>query len=547
MDADSYPRHLVLHLDDDARGEAALRMAPLPLVAFDREGRVTLWNDAAEALFGWSAREVVGRVPPAGGASTLYPPDDAEAALDAFLARACARLPDARRQPPAGPAPAWGVDGVLPTRAGGEVEVVAWVAPLRDASGQEIGTVAQFADVGERKRAERERAVVREHLHRVQKIEAVGRLSGGVAHDFNNLLMAIKGNAELAALELPEESPAREDLAEIRRAAARAAELTRQLLAFSQRQVLRPERMDLNERLRKLLPVLREAAGGEIALDLGENVGVVELDASQLEQVLKRLLDNARAAVAPGGGSITVVTRAVTLDPDFSRELLYDVPAGPYVNLLVQDTGVGMDDATRENALEPFFTTRERGKGTGLGLSTVYGIVKQSGGFIEVRSVPGSGTEVSMLFPRVAAEGAEPVAVRSPVRTFRGTETVLLVEDEDSVLALTRRVLARSGYRVMEAASGPEALRMAAAHPGTIHLLVTDVVMPGMLGPELAQRLREARPDTRVLFMSGYNEQIVTGRGVLRPGTVFMAKPFSPSAFLERVREVLDDPPPDAA
>ncbi len=380
----------------------------------------------------------------------------------------------------------------------------------------------------------RERVQLQRDLAQAQKLEAIGRLAGGVAHDFNNVLTAILGSAELLLLDTPPGASQREEVEIIRDAAVRAQELIRQLLAFSARQVLQPAVIDLNDLIKNVGRMLRRLIGEDLVLvtELAKDLGAVRVDPGQVEQVLVNLAVNARDAM-PDGGRLIVRTDNVTATD--SAEL----PNGRYVVIEVADTGTGMDDATLGRVFEPFFTTKERGKGTGLGLATVYGIVRQSGGQISVTSAPGAGTTFRIHLPRVDApvEAARTTApLAAPVA---GTETILVAEDEQIVRALIRKVLEQAGYTVLLGDGGTEALQLAERHSGPIHLLVTDVVMPGMSGRELARRLLARRPDTKVLFLSGYADDAVERHGVLEPGTAFMQKPFTPGALATRVREVL--------
>jgi len=388
-----------------------------------------------------------------------------------------------------------------------------------------------LADVAVR----RERVQLHHHLAQAQKLEAIGRLAGGVAHDFNNVLTAILGSAELLLLDTPRGTDAREEVEIIRDAAQRAQELIRQLLAFSARQVLQPAVTDLNDLIKNLTRMLRRLIGEDLALttELADDLGAVRVDPGQVEQVLMNLAVNARDAM-PDGGQLTIRTANVEMEESG------DLRDGRYVRIDVADTGTGMDAATLGRVFEPFFTTKERGKGTGLGLATAYGIVRQSGGQIAVSSAPGAGTTFRIHLPRVdapveAARAAPPVTAPAA-----GTETVLVAEDEQIVRVLIRKVLEQAGYTVLLAGGGAEALQLAERHAGPIHLLVTDVVMPDMNGRELARRLLERRPDTKVLYVSGYADVAVERHGVLDPGTAFMQKPFSPSALARRVRDVLD-------
>src|SRR5437879_2516769 len=374
-----------------------------------------------------------------------------------------------------------------------------------------------------------------------QKMEAVGRLAGGIAHDFNNILTAITGYADLLLEDLGASDPRRQDADEIHKAADRAAGLTRQLLAFSRQQVLQPTVLEVNKLVSDLEKMLRRLLGEDVELStrLAPTTGRVKADPGQLEQVVMNLAVNARDAM-PNGGKLTLETANVDLDEAYAADH-YPARAGPFVMLAVSDTGIGMSEETQVHMFEPFFTTKEKGKGTGLGLATVYGIIKQSGGFIWVYSEVGHGTTFKLYLPRVE-ELAERAAAPAPARTrpARGTETVLVVEDEAPVRNVARQVLERHGYSVLEAPSAEAALDIATRYSGTIHLLLTDVVMPGLNGRELASRLADLRPDARVIFMSGYTDDAVTRHGVLEPGSAYVQKPFTPDAIARRVREVLD-------
>ena len=379
-----------------------------------------------------------------------------------------------------------------------------------------------------------------EQLRQSQKMEAVGQLAGGIAHDFNNLLTAILGSTQLLLHNTPPGDPRREDAEEIRHAGLRAAELTRQLLAFSRRQVLAPKVLDLNAVVANMDRMLRRLLGEdvELATSLDPAAGAVNADPGQLEQVLLNLAVNARDAM-PGGGRLSIGTTRVTLHEEHV-ERRHRMAAGDYVCLAVADTGVGMDETTQAHLFEPFFTTKEVGKGTGLGLATVYGIVKQSGGYIWVYSEAGHGTTVKIYLPRVPGVAEAPVPASEPKPVRGGDETVLLVEDATPVRTLARRSLEARGYRVLDAADGPSALELSARHGGGIDILVTDVVMPGMSGRELAERLAPERPSMKVLYTSGYTDDTMVRQGVLTAGVAFLQKPFVPDSLARKVREVLD-------
>ncbi|MBR9989252.1 MAG: PAS domain S-box protein, partial [Gemmatimonadetes bacterium] len=407
------------------------------------------------------------------------------------------------------------------------------------------GVVVNARDVTERHESEQALRQSEELLVRAQKMDAIGRLAGGVAHDFNNLLTAIQGHADLLLNDLPEDGPIRPDIQEIRDAAERATSLTRQLLAFSRRQVLQPRVLDANAVIVEMERMLRRVIGENIVLttELSEEAGCIRADPAQVEQVLMNLVVNSRDAM-PDGGSVVISSSIRTFDrhDDVPAELA----AGDYVVISVQDTGSGMPPDVTARAFEPFYTTKPAGLGTGLGLSTVYGIVKQSGGHVWMDSTPGTGTEVTILLPRVDEE-ADTMPVRATMSTadHHGTETILLVEDEKNVRALAKRILERRGYTVLTAADGSEAIAIVEQDDQQIDLLLTDVIMPGLNGQDVAERVRAMRPDIRVLFMSGYNEEAVLRDGVLAPGTAFLEKPFSPATLLERVRRILLDGPDD--
>jgi PAS domain S-box-containing protein len=406
-----------------------------------------------------------------------------------------------------------------------------WSYPVRR-DGALVGAVVTFLDITERKRLE-------EQFRQAQKMEVVGRLAGGVAHEFNNLLTVIMGYSEMLLGARPPTAPSHNLALEIRKAGERAASLTRQLLGFSRKQVLTPMVLDLNAVLAEMKTLLPRLIGEdiELAFALDPALGRVRADPGEIEQVIMNLVVNARDAM-PRGGRLTIETRNQAPDESSARQHP-EVPPGPHVLLAVGDTGCGMDPPTLARIFEPFFTTKEPGKGTGLGLATVYGIVKQSGGHIAVASEPGHGTTFTIYLPRVEAplpaSGVRPALPGLP----RGTGTILLVEDEEGIRKLARLVLAAQGYTVLAARGGREALQICAQHPDTIHLLVTDVVMPEMSGGELAELLVARRPALRVLYLSGYTPDAVVRHGVREGGTAFLQKPFTPASLAGKVYEVL--------
>jgi signal transduction histidine kinase len=388
-----------------------------------------------------------------------------------------------------------------------------------------------------------ERRHLEEQLVQSQKMEAIGRLAGGIAHDFNNLLTGILGYARFAAAALPEGDRARADVIEIERAGTRAAALTAQLLAYARRQLIAPRVTSLNNLVQGMDSMVRRLIGEDIVLDVhcADALWPARVDPAQFEQVILNLTVNARDAM-PHGGRLTIATGNQVMD-GASAAQHPDVEPGDYVMLRVSDTGAGMDAATQARIFEPFFTTKEQGKGTGLGLAVAYGIIAQAGGCILVSSEIDRGTTFSVLLPRADGASEEPAASDQSSPVARGSETVLVVEDETLVRKLAVRILASQGYQVMEAADGAEALAMVAGHEGPLHLLVTDVVMPGMNGKELAVQLQETYRGLRVIYMSGYAEHLVVQRGIIEEGIAFIPKPFEPMSFARTVREVLDGQP----
>lgn len=492
---------------------ALLDQANDAIMVRDRADRIVFWNQGAERLYGWSAAEAVGRV--AGELLYKGPSPD---------------LAEAIRRVVAGGS--WEGELRQVTRGGRPIVVASRWTLVRDEEGRPTSQLVINTDVTDKKQLETQ-------LAQAQRLEAVGLLAGGVAHDFNNLLTVILGYSEVALRSLGQAGPARELIQEVRKAGVRAAALTRQLLAFSRRQVLAPVVLDLNALVSETERMLRRLIGEDIALvtTLDPGLGPVKADPGQLEQVLMNLTVNARDAM-PTGGRLTIETWNVERGPSASPH-----PKGlrgPCVLLAVTDTGCGMDEATKARVFEPFFTTKELGKGTGLGLATVYGIVEQSGGTIEVWSEPGRGASFNVYLPRLAQEtvrsrGSHPGGSSPPA----GTGTVLLVEDEESLRSLGGLALRSAGYTVLEARDGQEALQVCRADAGQIDLLVTDVVMPRMNGRQLADNLARIHPSLKVLYMSGYTDDTVVRHGVGDEGVAFLQKPFTPSVLTRKVYEVL--------
>jgi PAS domain S-box-containing protein len=486
------------------------------LLLIDAEGRVTYTTPSSARHLGWQPDQIVGR----SIYDFIHPEDRGLVGV-----RMAETLQD-----PARPIAA----DVRFHHADGTWRFMEGVGVNRLADPSVGAIVINARDVSDRRKLEAQ-------LRQAQKMEAVGQLAGGVAHDFNNLLTAILGYCNLILDEMPREDPLRADLEEIQSAGERAASLTRQLLAFSRRQILQPQIVDINTLVRQLEKLLRRLISEDVELvtALAGDLVPVRVDPATIEQILVNLAVNARDAM-PAGGRLTIETTNVELGDAYAVTHVTMKP-GPYVMLAVSDTGEGMDEATRARVFEPFFTTKEQGKGSGLGLATVYGMVRQSGGYIWVYSEPGHGTTFKVYLPPAESRSATGNVDRGRRETdaTHGWETVLLVEDEDAVRALAREVLRRHGYVVLEARHGVEALRIAERHQDAIHLMVTDLVMPHMSGRDLAERLSTVRPRMKVLFISGYTDHAVMHRD-LTPGAVFLQKPFNPEVFARTVRSVLD-------
>jgi len=410
---------------------------------------------------------------------------------------------------------------------------------VRNAAGKIDVLVIVNRDITERKKSEEALRLKEEQLRQSQKMEAVGRLSGGIAHDFNNLLGVIIGYSDILDMKLEEGDPLRKSVGEIKKAGVSASSLTRQLLAFSRQQVLQPRILDLNTLVTDLVTMLRRLIGEHVQVEimLDPALRKVRADQSQLEQVIMNLVVNARDAM-PGGGKLTIHTANVQLGESVVADRPYIQP-GPYVQLTVTDSGTGMDEDTIVHIFEPFFTTKEKGRGTGLGLATVYGVVKQSGGYIWVESNVGVGTTFRICLPMVGQGVSTPAIHEAPARVPRGSETVLVAEDEDSLRTLISDLLTQNGYNVLAASCGAEALEIAGKHHGAIHLLLSDVVMPGIGGPTLAKKLVASRPEVKTLFMSGYVEFHSAGHDNLPADIPVLQKPFSNDTLIREVRKAL--------
>jgi len=490
------------------------------VIATDDHGRVRFMNTLAEGLTGWSQSEALGV-----DVRDVFRLVEEES-------RQAVRNPASEalaKGHPVGLAP----DVVLINRVGGERPIDDSAAPIRDINGRVSGAVLVFRDITERRRLE-------EHLRQAQKMEAIGRLAGGIAHDFNNIMTVIVGYSEFLLGDVLSEPDRRDAVRTIYDAGKRAAALTQQIMAFSRKQMLVPAVLNLNNIVRDMGAMVKRLIGSniEFVTDLTPDLGQVKADPTQIGQVILNLSINARDAMS-NGGRLVIATRNTELGPEATQRDP-DVTPGRYAMLSVTDTGHGMSDEVLAHVFEPFFTTKGVGQGTGLGLATVYGIVKQSLGHIEVESKVGEGTTFRVYLPLIE-ESPTPSAGGIQLAT-KGQETILLVEDNDDVRQMTRSILERNGYTVLEAPNGMEALAIAEKHEGPIHLLITDLVMPKLSGREVADQLRPLKRGMRVLFMSGYTEDVLVHQGVESSSLDFLHKPFSLNALTTKVREVLDRP-----
>ncbi len=500
--------------NESARLAAIVNSSTDAIMSADTVGRITSWNSAAERLLGYTTAEILGQH------ISLLDPEarpEAIAVVDAVQrGESVEEIKTVRRR-----------------KDGSHIQISLTMFSIRDADGDVIGISAVARDIGERTELEA-------RLRQAQKMEAVGRLAGGIAHDFNNLLTVIGAHSSFLLESVAPDDPSYEDAEAIQKATMRAAGLTRQLLAFSRKQILKPTSLALNDIVGETRKMLRRLLGEDIEIrtDLSGDLGRVIADASQINQVLVNLAVNSRDAM-PHGGVLTIATRNVEIHAGTAgaRSAL---PAGGYALIEVRDTGVGMDAATMARLFEPFFTTKPPGKGTGLGLATVYGIVKQSSGYVVAESKLGLGTTFDIYLPLVAVtdQAVEPRAAKSA--TARGVETVLIVEDETPVREIAERVLKRQGYVVLTAASGADALALSDAFRSPIHLVVSDAVMPGMGGAEVVERLQAQRPRLKALLMSGYTDDEIVRRGIVSSTVRFIQKPFEPAEFARAVRNALD-------
>jgi two-component system, cell cycle sensor histidine kinase and response regulator CckA len=486
-------------------------------VMLDIEVNISFCNRYLGRQTGWPVSELEGR----NWFAMLIPPEDKQNRKEEFL-----RVLNESQITP-------NEEGTLLTRDGGRRTILWDHTLLRSPDGQVSGIASLGRDVTELRTLE-------EQLRQSQKMESVGRLAGGIAHDFNNLLTAINGYAELLLMDLKQQEPNFLTAKEILTAGQKAAGLVRQLLAFSRKQVLQPRILDLNHLIRENTKMLCRLIGEDIELiaTLEPNLRKIKADPGQIEQVIINLAVNARDAM-PKGGKLLIETSNIELSEEFAWQHVSVIP-GSYILLVISDTGCGMNAEIRAHLFEPFFTTKEKGKGTGLGLSTVYGIVQQSGGHIWVYSEPDKGATFKIYLPIIEEESAEKGSLPARPDSSHGWETILVAEDESLVRSLACLSLRKKGYQVLEAADGEEALKILTQRANSIHLIITDVVMPQISGRELARKAKLLQPEIKILYMSGYTENAIVHHGVLEPGLEFIPKPFSPGALSRLVREILD-------
>ena len=519
-------RHLEEELREQSEGRFRNLLQSIPSVAvqsYEPDGTTRYWNQAAERLYGYTAEEAIGR----NLLDLIIPPE-----MRNDVQHAVREMAETGQAIPAS-------ELSLMRKDGSRVSVYSSHAVVR-IPGRAPELFCMDIDLTERKWAEHEKAKLQDQLRHSQKMESVGRLAGGVAHDFNNMLGVILGHVEMALDHVHPAHPLYPDLQTIRKAAGRSADLTRQLLAFARKQAVSPEVLNLNDTVTGVFKMLRRLIGEDIHLTWlpGANLWPVKVDPSQLDQILANLCVNARDAIA-GVGKITIETGNASFDEAYCADHTDCIP-GDYVQLAVSDDGCGMDQETLGKIFEPFFTTKEMGKGTGLGLATIYGVVRQNNGFINVSSGPGQGTIFRVNLPRHAGQAEQPRTEEPQEPATPGKETILVVEDEPEILNMARRMLENQGYRVLTADTPGEASRVAEQYAGTIHLLMTDVVMPGMNGRDLAKQMLSRYPDMKRLFMSGYTADIIARQGVLDDGVHFIQKPFSRKDLATKVRGALD-------
>jgi len=488
------------------------------IIMMDYEGNISYFNKAAEKIFGYTAAEAIGKP-----LHHLLVPSEFHESFNKGYPRFA--------QTGQGEIVGKSVEMSALRKGGQEFPIGLSVSSVKIKG--KWNAVGILRDITDRKSLEKQ-------LRHSQKMEAVGRLAGGIAHDFNNLLTAITGYAELISMNLDPRDPLGRSVEEIKKAGEKASSLTSQLLAFSSNQALQPEIININDSVDNTYKMLQRLIGEDIDLitNLQPNLWRIKSEPGQIEQVIMNLAINARDAM-PLGGKLTIATANVHIDDDFTGRPV-DVKTGPYIMLTMSDTGQGMDEKTKNLIFEPFFTTKDRDKGSGLGLATVYGIIRKHGGYINVYSELERGSTFNIYLPRIIEDNQTEKPSVSPTEKFRGSETILLVEDDEAVRTVVREILQKTGYNVLETSSAGEALLVSEQHTGLIHLMVSDVVMPRMSGPDLAERLESWHPEMKVLYMSGYAGNAIVNNGMSLGGKAFIKKPFTTTALLNKVREVLD-------
>ncbi len=493
--------------------ETTIGAAPVGIVALDNEGRVQLWNRMTEETFGWKQEEALEHLVP-------FIPSQKRREFSGLLGRILLgeSISDHEAE--------------YLKKDGSPVAVRLFAAPLRDYQSETAGALLVFEDVTERKSLESQ-------LFQAQKLESIGRLAGGIAHDFNNILTIINGYADMALNKLGKDHSAYQSIQQVRKSGEKAANLTEQLLVFSRKRPLEMKPLDLNMTVVDIEKMLRRLIGEDIQMvtSLDPGLGTIMGDASRIQQVIMNLAVNARDAM-PNGGKLVIETANIDLDNTFAKRHP-QAQAGPHVMLCMTDTGTGMDEETKNHIFEPFFTTKQPGKGTGLGLAMVYGIIRQSGGWIWVYSELGRGTAFKIYLPRCDAQTSEGQPLLIEIEKLHGTERILLVEDDVGVLSLVSNVLRGFGYTVLEASDGEEALTISGQETKPIDLMISDIVMPGMSGYDLAGELKALRPKMVVLFMSGYTDRSISGAEEVDPNVPYLQKPFTSVALAAKIRELL--------
>ena len=522
-------------LNSEKKLTQAVEGNSIPTFIIDNNHFVTHWNKACESLTGISAAEIVGTRKAWSAFYAEERPVMADLIVNEATEKEIAGYYEGRYNKSILTEGAYECEDFFPAMGKKGKWLFFTASPLKNSQGTLIGAIETFQDITGRRSVEGQ-------LRQSHKMEAIGTLAGGVAHDFNNLLTVIIGNAQLALMDAGKNGPLYEEIKEIKKAGERAVSVTRQLLAFSRKQIIKPEILDINEEINETGKMLQRLIREDIEFltVLEPELWKVYADPMQINQVLMNMVVNARDAM-PGGGKLTIETANMELDNIYFQDRgVESALSGSYVMLAVTDNGAGMDEKTRSRVFDPFFTTKEKVGGTGMGLSTVYGIVKQNNGYVWVYSEPGKGTSFKVYFPKVAEDVTAGKKRAKVSDEISGSETVLIVEDNDALRKLAKNALRKYGYKILEAENGEKALNVSETHEGPIHLLLTDVVMPRMSGTDLSEKLQSIRPETRVIYMSGYTADAIVRNGILRQDINFIEKPFSLESLGKKVRQVLD-------